>query len=105
MKLYTIARDKELYDAKCQCNDGRVVVEKGSHINRNVNPLFAASKAVKNYLKDDSLFDANNNLTHNIEFSNLSAAASFVTGRIANGNIVWKTENGKAVKYSKQGGE
>ncbi len=106
MKLYTISRDKAHYDATADFKDGKVVVNKGSKINRNNAPGFKPKKFVATLRDNDELFEENCYLKEDVTFNSLSSAATFVTGRIANGMIVWKTEDGKYVKYSlARGGE
>lgn len=99
LKLHTIARDKKLYSATATYDNGQVTVHKGSLINRNNSYDFHARPVVRKLLQDESLFDGNI-LVVDLVFTSLSTAASFVTGRTANGNIVWKTENNKYVKYT-----
>ena len=100
MKLFTVARDNMLYNATAEYNDGIVVVKKGSKINRNNAPGFHPKKLIADLRSDETLFYEGCYLSKDLTFKSLSAAATFVTGRIANGNIVWKTENNKYVKYS-----
>lgn len=106
MKLHTIARDKTLYEATAEYKDGTVIVKKGSKINRKESNGVKIKRTVEELRKDDGLFDNGCYLKNDIQFKSLSTAATFVTGRVANGNIVWKTDDGKYVKYAlKSGGE
>ena len=100
MKLSTKSRDGELYYATAEYTEGTIIVHKGSKINRKNAPGFKPRKGVAILREDDSLFENDCYLKNDIPFSSLSTAASFVTGRTANGNIVWKTDDGKYVKYS-----
>lgn len=102
MKLYTKSRDGVLYEANADYTAGVVIVKKGSKINRQLSNAVKSRKAIAELIADDSLFENQNYLKNDIRFTSLSTAATFVTGRIANGNIVWKTEDGKYVKYSLQ---
>lgn len=51
---------------------------------------------------NDALFEDGDLLREDVTFNSLSTAATFVTGRTANGMIVWKTEDGKYVKHTLQ---
>jgi len=103
MKLFTKARDGKLYMAFAEYDKGMVTVKKGSMINRINAPGFKPKKSIEELRANEALFENGNILREDISFSSLSTAATFVTGRVANGNIVWKTENGKYVKYSIEG--
>lgn len=105
MKIYTISRDKELYNATAEFENGVVTVKKGSKINRKNTLGFKPKQAIADLRNDESIFSNVDYLSKDIHFSSLSEAATFVTGRIANGMIVWKTDNGKYVKYALIGGE
>ena len=102
MKLYTKARDGLLYEATAIYENGTVVVKQGSKINRTNAAGFKANKIIANLRADNSLFENECILNQDVSFNSLSTAASFVTGRTANGMIVWKTENGKYVKFTLQ---
>ena len=97
MNLYTKSRDGVLYEANADYTAGVVIVKKGSKINRQLSNAVKSRKAIAELIADDSLFENQNYLKNDIRFTSLSTAATFVTGRIANGNIVWKTEDGKYV--------
>lgn len=100
MKLHTKSRDGVLYEAEAEYKDDKVIIKKGSKINRKEMPGFKAKGIVAIYRKNNSIFTEDDRLKEDVTFDSLSAAACFVTGRSANGNIVWKTENKKALKYS-----
>lgn len=100
MKLFTKSRDGQLYSATAEYTDGKIVVHKGSKINRRNASGFRPRKGVAKLREDESLFENECYLKKDVTFDSLSTAASFVTGRTANGNIVWKTDDGKYVKYS-----
>lgn len=102
MKLYTKSRDGVLYNATAIFEDGIVTVCKGSKINRKNAEGFKPKKAVAALREDSSKFDEGDILNTDVSFSSLSTAATFVTGRTANGMIVWKTEDGKYVRYTLQ---
>ncbi len=98
MKLYTKSRDGILYKATAFYEEGVITVKKGSKINRKNTEGFKPKKSIAVLREDDTLFVDTCILNKDLTFSNLSAAATFVTGRIANGMIVWKTEDGKYVR-------
>ena len=104
MKLYTRARDGILYEAYAEYDNGVVTVKEGSKINRTNAPGFKPREKIAALRENDAIFKNEFYLRKDISFTSLSTAATFVTGRSANGNIVWKTENGKYVKYSLGGG-
>lgn len=96
-ELYTTSRDG-LYDARATYDGNIVVVKKGSLINMANKKGFKPSKEVLNKRFDKEIVTEDKMLCKDVEFSSLSAAASFVTGRVANGLIVWKTMDGKNIK-------
>ena len=100
LELHTISRDKKLYNATATYTDGRVIVRKKSIINIHPGEGFKPSREIVNLLSQADLIDKNGILQQDVEFSSLSTAASFVTGRVANGTMVWKTEDGKYVRYA-----
>ena len=100
LELYTKSRDGLLYEAKAKYADGKITVLKGSKINNCPAAGYSPSSAVASILSDRSKVDENGITLDNIEFASLSTAASFVTGRTANGMIVWKTPDGKYVRYT-----
>lgn len=102
MKLYTKSRDGVRYEANADYTDGVVIVKKGSKINRQLSDGVKSRKAIAELIANDSLFENQNYLNTDLRFASLSTAATFVTGRIANGHIAWKTEDGEYVKYSLQ---
>ena len=103
MKIFTKSRDKALYFANAKYENGKVTILKGSKVNRLTSPGFKPPKLISDLRADDSLFDDEGILLSDIQFNSLSTAATFVTGRIANGMIVWKTENSKCIRYSLKG--
>lgn len=104
MILTTKSRDGKLYSATASFENGKVTVLQGSTINRLNAKGFNPPTKVLNLRNTESLFDGSI-LLEDIDFDSLSTAATFVTGRVANGKIVWKTEDGKYVKYTlEQGG-
>ena len=106
MKIFTKSRNGTLYFANAEYNNGQITVLKSSKINRLNTPRFNPPKLVAELRADNSLFDAEGVLLSDIQFNSLSTAATFVTGRTANGMIVWKTQDGRYVKYTlKQEGE
>ena len=102
MKLYTKARDGVLYNAIAEYDNGVITVKKGSKINRANAAGFKPKKNMLQLRSDEELFENGDILRKDVTFNSLSTAATFVTGRTANGMIVWKTEDGKYVKYTLQ---
>lgn len=102
MKLHTKARDGVLYDAIAEYDNGVITVKQGSKINRANAAGFKPKKNMLQLRSDEELFENGDILRRDVTFNSLSTAATFVTGRTANGMIVWKTEDGKYVKYTLQ---
>lgn len=102
MKIYTKSRAGKIYDASATYKDGQVIVHKGSIINRNNTEGFKPKKTVATLRSNDAIFDTDSVLNQDIVFNSLSTAATFVTGRVANGLITWKTEDGKYVRFALQ---
>ena len=100
MKLHTKSRDEKLYEANAVLEDGTVTVLKGSKINRKNNTTAETKRTAETIRMNNELFDDNDILKEDVVFKSLSTAATFVTGRVANGMIVWKTDDGKYVKFS-----
>jgi hypothetical protein len=100
IKLHTVSRDKSLYYANAIYENGKVIVHKGSHINLAHGENFKSQGLFAELFCNNKLIDACGNVLEDIEFQSLSQAASFVTGRIANGMIVWKTDDNRYVRYS-----
>ena len=99
MKLYTKSRDRR-YDANAEYDGNKVVVFKGSKINTTPGDGFNPSPEIKKIRDDIEVVDMNGVLLKDVSFSSLSAAATFVTGRVANGKMAWKTQDGRYVRYS-----
>lgn len=99
LKLHTISRDK-LFDAKAIYEDGTVTVLKGSRIDVRNNPNFKPSNEVNAKRNDKTLVGEDGVLKRDVMFNSLSTSATFVAGRISNGMITWKTEDGRYVKYT-----
>ena len=99
MKLFTKSRDG-LYEANAIYEDGVIRILKGSRINTKNSDGFKPSEKVATLRSDKSKVDNGGYLHQDVEFDTLSTAATFVTGRIANGMIVWKTEDGKYVRHT-----
>ena len=100
LKIHTIARDKQLYNATATYIDGKVTVNKGSHINMTLSDGYKPTPLIKSLREHKALVCENGELVEDITFESLSTAASFVTGRTANGMITWKTEDGKYVRHT-----
>lgn len=101
INLHTKSRDN-LYEATAVYNDGTVTVFQGSRINNRENPNFKPSKEVVEKLKDTTIVGNDGILKKDVTFTSLSTAASFVAGRVSNGMITWKTNDGKYVRYTLQ---
>ncbi len=99
LKLHTVSRD-DLFNAQAIYDDGKVVVLKGSQINLKESPKFHPSDEVATKRADRSLVAETGILLSDISFPSLSTAATFVAGRISNGMITWKTEDGRYVRYT-----
>ena len=99
IKLHTTSRDKTLYYATATYCDGKVTVHPGGRINTAQGDSFKSKNLFESLMDDKKLVDDNGFVLRDITFPSLSAAASFVTGRIANGMIVWKTEDNRYVRY------
>ena len=101
LDIYTKGR-KRGYDAKGVYDENGVVIKKGSIISKDladkVNPI------VKRMREDNTIVSNEKEVLVDVRFDSLSTAATFVTGRIANGMIVWKTDDGKYVKYALEQG-
>lgn len=100
LELYTNSRDGLLYTAKAIYEDGKLTVLAGSQINTNPGVAFKPSSSIASIRSDRTKVDEKGVLLENIIFTSLSTAATFVTGRTANGMIVWKTMDGKYARYS-----
>ena len=104
MNIYTKSRDN-LYEATAKYNDGEIIVNAGSRINLRDSKGYNPPKQVSDIRNNRELVDSNGILLKDIAFGTLSTAATFVTGRIANGMIVWNTEDGKYIRYTLNGGD
>ena len=91
---------KRHYYANAIYENGKVTVHKGSHINLAHGENFKSQGLFSELFCNNELIDEFGNVLEDIEFQSLSQAASFVTGRIANGMIVWKTDDNRYVRYS-----
>ena len=99
MIISTKARDGKLYEAHAEYCNGVVIIKKGSKINRRNALKFVPPPRIAELRENDLLFYDSCYLKNDLSLPSLSFAATFVTGRIANGNIVWKTKDGKSLKY------
>ena len=98
LHLHTVSRNKELYYATAEYSDGTITVLANSKINLNHGENFKKAGRFSELLNNKALVDEYGVLKEDISFQSLSTAASFVTGRIANGMIVWKTEDNQYVR-------
>ena len=99
MKLFTKSRDN-LYQAQALFEGKTIIVLAGSQINMKNNPGYKPSETIRSIRDDRSTVTTDGILLKDVSFGTLSAAATFVTGRVANGTMVWKTDDGKYVRYS-----
>lgn len=99
MKLFAKSRDG-LYQAQAVYEGDSIIVLSGSRINMNKNPGYKPSEMVRNIRDDRTTVTSDGVILKDVSFGSLSAAATFVTGRVANGLMVWKTDDGKYVRYS-----
>lgn len=97
VRLHTISRDG-LYEAEAEYDGELVVIKAGSRINTKKMPGYKPSKQLNELYLDNELITSEGIINKDICFSSLSASASFVTGRNANGMITWKTEDNKNVR-------
>lgn len=102
LKLHTVSRD-DLFEANAIYENDCVTVLKGSRVNIRKNPNFKPSTEVAEKLSDSALVNPKGILLKDVAFKSLSTAATFVAGRISNGMITWKTEDGKYVRYTLKG--
>lgn len=102
LKLHTVSRDN-LFEANAIYEEDCVTVLKGSRVNVRENPNFKPSTDVAEKLKDATLVNPDGVLLKDVTFKSLSTAATFVAGRISNGMITWKTEDGRYVRYTLKG--
>lgn len=94
MKVNVSAKGRNnLYSAKGIYSDAGFIVLKGSRISAKIgsklNPIAEKIRADRDKVSNDYI------VLDDIVFRSPSTAATFVTGHIANGNIVWKLDSGK----------
>lgn len=99
MNLFTKSRDS-LYQAQALFDGLTTIVLAGSQINMSNNPGYKPSQIIRSIRDDRSIVTKEGIVLKDVSFNTLSAAATFVTGRVANGMMVWKTDDGKYVRYS-----
>lgn len=92
----TFSMNYKSYQATGFLSSNGFTVQKGSQINLEIVPSCpqGTRKARQEYADKIN----GNVLVADIEFSSISAAASFVAGASQNGNVVWKNENGVTFK-------
>jgi hypothetical protein len=84
-------------DAKCRLTNEGIVVLAGSVIRKDVVPSCPDyAKTIRENNKDN--IDENNILLKDILFKTPSGASSFVLGAPTNGNVEWRTEDGRILK-------
>jgi hypothetical protein len=82
--------------ASCIRTDKGFIVLAGSYINKNSKDHLTPGNQ-KLRAKHEDKINKDGELMENITFSSPSAAAIFVLGRSANGNVEWKTADGKTL--------
>lgn len=91
-------KSDRLIQAKCIRNKNGFTVLKGSMIEIIDSPTLKGKLiAVKNK-RDNSKIDNNGILLENVTFDNPSYAGAFIIGYPVNGQIEWKTKDGKSLK-------
>lgn len=103
LELHTVSRDKVLYEAKALYSAGKVTVLAGSKINLNYGDHFKKRNSFSDIYNNSEMVTIDGFLKVDVEFDSLSSAASFVTGRTANGMIAWKTSDNRYVRYTLNG--
>ena len=99
LQIYTKSRtNTNTYEASAVYEDGKVTVKKGSRININPSDGYNPSVLIKELLKDKNVINTEGILLKDIVFNSLSTSATFVTGRISNGMLAWKTLDGKKMR-------
>ncbi len=94
-KIYAKGRGNR-YAAFGYIEEGTVIVLAGSTISPSVGKKqnLKAERARNN----PEVVSKDFTLLKDISFTSLSTAACFVAGCISNGNVVWKTEDGKSLE-------
>jgi len=91
-------------NAKCRLTNEGIVVLAGSVIRKDVVPSCPDyAKAAREDNKDN--IDENNVLLKELLFKTPSGASSFVLGAPTNGNVEWRTEDGRVLKDVESSGE
>lgn len=88
---------KNTHYATAHYDGEKIVILKGSRINK-VESFSQMGDTVKNIRKDRNAVDEEGVLLKDIEFSSLSTAAMFVTGRSVNGYIAWRIDDKISLK-------
>lgn len=87
IKVYMKSKSN-IYNATALFYGKEVVLLQGSQISAKT------AMALRINVKKSHLVDLDNTILENIDFSSVSAAAQFVSGRSANGWVEWRLENG-----------
>ena len=95
--LHTTSRDNS-FIAEAIYIDGRVTVKKGSKIKLNYSAPFKSTGVVLKTINNPTIVNEKGILLQDVTFNSVSTAANFVTGRISNGMIAWKTPDGRYVR-------
>ena len=100
---------KSMYYASAIYNDGKVIVEKGSRINRKVVSYFTLSPYLVELRNSREIVDSEGVMLQECIFNSPSTAAQFVTGASVNGLLRWRVNGFNNLKEYlitiKQGGE
>ncbi|WP_034490099.1 DUF4357 domain-containing protein [Butyrivibrio fibrisolvens] len=100
-----IESKRNAYYAKAIYYGEKVVVKKGGQISQDFSNSIRGGNNSRRYREDRSFVDENGRIIKDCEFSSLSTAAQFVSGRSISGYTAWKVEKGKAIgKYLQEKG-
>lgn len=97
IKVFWKSKHNDAYDAKGVFDGKGLTVLAGS----KVNPMLTSTRHVRDMY--DGYIDSNCALTKDIYFKSPSTAATFVSGRSANGWVEWKDENGAVLQNYRDG--
>lgn len=90
IKVYLRSKN---YNAIGVFKEGKLIVKKGSIINKSFKTNYAYSKKVKKYRDSVEYVDDRFVVLQDIEFSSPSTASQFVLGYSSNGWKTWRLEN------------
>ncbi|MEA4898705.1 MAG: DUF4357 domain-containing protein [Christensenellaceae bacterium] len=88
LEVYLTSKDQS-YDAKGSYSEGTFIVKKGSKIRLAFAEHIRGGKKAKSFRDDPHVVDSDGIVLADCVFTSPSTAAQFVTGRSANGYMVW----------------